>query len=374
MPQASSRRRRWPLILAALAVVLAGAWAGLWHYAAGITERTVAGWKAREARSGRIYTCANQTVSGFPFRIEVRCADAAAELKSNQPPLAVKTKDLVVTASVWQPTVLTSEFVGPLTVAEPGAAADMAATWRSAQTQVRGLPTSPERVSIVLEAPVLDRLPGGPNLFKATRLELNGRLVSGTVKDNPVIEIALMLAAATAPRWHPAAAVPVDADITAVLHGLKDFSPKPWPARFRELQAAGGRIQITHARVRQGETIAIANGVLGLSPRGRLDGQVRLTVAHLPELLARLGLDRMLAQQTAPQGRLGSALSALDRISPALGSLARQNAAPAMVAGLNFLGEPAELEGQRAVTLPLRVSDGLVSLGPLAIGRTPALY
>ena len=28
----------------------------------------------------------------------------------------------------------------------------------------------------------------------------------------------------------------------ARLSGLKDFRPKPWPERFREIQAAGGRV------------------------------------------------------------------------------------------------------------------------------------
>ena len=41
---------------------------------------------------------------------------------------------------------------------------------------------------------------------------------------------------------------------------------------------------------------------------------------------------------------------------------------------LGFLGQPAELEGRRAVTMPLRFADGAVSLGPLALGRTAPLY
>ena len=367
------RRRRWPLLLAIVAIVAAGLWAGGWYVAAGITERTIAGWQAREARAGRVYACATQTVGGFPFGIAVRCAEAAAELTANHPPLAVKAKDLVISAQVWQPTALTSELVGPVTIAEPGQPASVSANWRRAQTEVRGLPAAPEHVAIRIEKPVVRGLPDGKSLFKAARVELNGRLVSGTVRDRPVIEIELKLAAAAARGWHPAAAVPVDADITAVLRGLADFSPKPWPARFRQLQAAGGRIEIKSARVRQGETIAVANGVLGLSPRGRLDGALRLTVANLEKALPALGLERLLAPETAsPQ--LNRAFGALDRIMPGLGKVARQNAGPALVAGINIMGEPAELEGQRAVTLPLRFSDGAVSLGPVMIGYMPPLY
>ena len=370
---ANPRRRRWPLILVALIVVLGGSWAGFWHYGAGAAERAIAEWKAREAQAGRVYTCASQTIGGFPFGIEVRCADAGIELTASQPPLAVKAKDLLISARIWQPTVLTSEFAGPLTIAEPGKAATVFANWRHAQTQVRGLPASPENLAIKIEQPVVDRVPGGENLFKAARLDLNGRILSGTVHDRPVIEVVLKLAAASAPSWHQAAVTPVDANITAVLRGLKDFSPQPWPVRFRELQAAGGRIEIANARVKQGDTIAVANGVLGLTPAGRLDGQLNLTVANLEKFLPSLGLDRMLAPETAsPQ--LNSAFGALDRIMPGLGNVARQNAGPAIVASINIMGQPAELEGQRAVKLPLRFNDGAVSLGPVMIGFVPPLF
>jgi hypothetical protein len=366
------RRRRWPLALIILLIVLGGLWAVAWHYGAGIAERTIDGWKAREAQAGRLYTCATQTIGGFPFGIEVRCADAGAELKSNKPPIAVRAKEMLVSAHVWQPTVLTTEFAGPLTIAEPGQPVTITANWRHAQTQVHGLPMSPESVSIRVEQPSVVRT-SGDNLFKAERFDLDGRLVSGTVQNNPVIEIVLKLAAAAAPSWHPAAAVPVDADITAVLRGLKDFSPKPWPQRFRELQAAGGRIEISKARLQQRDTIATASGTLGLSPAGRLNGELQLTVANLDQFLPTLGLDRMLSpEQASPQ--LNKTFSALDRLMPGLGNVARQNAAPMITAGVGLMGQPTELEGKRAVSLPLRFDDGVVSLGPLKIGMVPPLY
>ena len=366
------RRRRWPAVLIVFLIVLAGFWAGAWYYGSGVLERTIDGWKVREAKAGRAYSCATQTIGGFPFGIELRCADAGAELTSTKPPLALKARDMLVSAQVWQPTQLTTEVAGPLTIAEPGQAVTISANWRHAQTKVHGLPTSPESVSIQIEQIAVDRA-AGENLFKADRVDLNGRLVSGTVQDNPVIEMVLKLAAAAAPSWHPAAATPVNADVTAVLRGLKDFAPKPWPQRFREMQAAGGRIEIRSARVQQNDTIAVANGVLSLSAAGRLDGQLRLTVANLEKFLPTLGLDQMLSQeQASPQ--LNNAFGALDRILPGLGNVARKNAGPAIVAGVNLMGQPTELEGKRAVMLPLRFDDGMVFLGPLKLGATPSLF
>jgi hypothetical protein len=366
------RRRRWPAFLIVLLVVLAGLWAGGWYYGAGVAEQTIDGWKAREAQAGRLYGCTGQTIGGFPFGIEVHCADASAEFKSNNPPIALKSKGMLVTASVWQPTVLTTEFAGPMTVAESGRPVAATATWQHAQSQVRGLPTSPESVSFDVDHPVVVRAEGD-KLFTADRLAVDGRLVSGSVQDNPVIEVVLKLVTATAPSWHPAAAIPVNADITATLRGLKNFAPMPWAERFRRLQAAGGRIEISNARIQQRDTVAVANGSLGLSPAGRLDGKLQLTVANLDKFLPTLNLDQMLSEQQAPS-QINNAIGALDKLMPGLGNIARKNAAPMIAASVNMMGQPAQLDGQRAVTLPLRFDDGMVSLGPMKLGATPPLY
>jgi hypothetical protein len=361
------------MILAVLVPAIAGIWSAVWYYAANSAETAIAGWREREAKAGRIHTCASQTIGGFPFRFEMRCIDPGLELKSAQPPLSIKAKDVLITARLWQPTQLSSEITGPLTIADSGQAATITANWRQAQTEVRGLPISPEQVIVTLDQPVVTRTAGGETqpLFNATSLHLSGRMLEGSAAYNPVIEVVLKLAAAVAPTLHPVTGNPLDADVTAVLRGLKDFAPKPWPERFREIQAAGGRIEISRARVKQGETIAVASGALGLSPQGRPDGQLELTVAKLIDLLPALGLDGRSSQINRPPDK---AAEKLDRIAPGLGNIARKNAAPALVAGLSFIGRPAEIEGKRAITLPLRFADGVVTLGPIPLGQAAPLF
>jgi hypothetical protein len=368
------RRRRWPYVLAVLAVVAAGAWSALWYYAAGRAEEVIAGWRAREARAGRIHTCGSQTVGGFPLRFEMRCSDPGLDIKSATPPLSIKGKDVFITAKVWQPTRLTAEITGPLTISEPGQPPTVTANWSHAQTELRGLPIAPEQVVLTFDRPVVDRTADGAvqRLFNAERLELSGRMLEGSARQNPVIEVILKTVSAAAPTLHPLTQAPMDADITAVLRGLKNFGPKPWAERFREIQAAGGRIDIANARVKQGEAIATASGALGISPRGRPDGQLRVTVANLGGLLPALGLDGR-APQPATRS-LDNAANRLDRIAPGLGGIARNNAAPALNAALNFIGQPAELEGKRAVMLPLHFKDGAVTLGPIPLGQTGPLF
>src|SRR4029450_12320864 len=71
------RRRRWPLFLPfILVVLLAVAWTAVWFYAAGRAQEEIAAWRAREAKAGRTQDCASQSIAGYPFRIEVRCVGA----------------------------------------------------------------------------------------------------------------------------------------------------------------------------------------------------------------------------------------------------------------------------------------------------------
>jgi hypothetical protein len=371
-PELAPRRRLWPVFLPlGIVVALALLWSGLWFLATGATETTIAGWREREAKVGRIYACEKQTIGGFPFRIEVRCADPAVELRRENPPVALKATDLVVVSQVYQPTLLITEFTGPMTIAEPGQPPSHIANWTLGQSSVRGTPAAPERVSIVIDRPSLDRVAGATpaNVLKADRVELHGRMAGGSATGNPVIELALRLVAATAPEVHTFMARPVDAEITATLRGLSDFSPRPWPVRFRELQARGGRIEITRARVQQGDAIVVSDGTLGLTARGGLDGQIQVTIVGLESLVKSLDIDRVVSQ-----GNIGSTIGALDRLVPGLGQIARQNAGPGIIAGLRAIGQPTTLESKPATRLPLRFADGQVLLGPFPVGRIPPLF
>jgi hypothetical protein len=368
----SSRRIRRYITLLVLVAVLFGGWSWFWSYAAGKAQATIEGWRAREAAVGRIFACGSESIGGYPFRFELSCDRASALFNSNQPPVELKTNGMLIAAQVYQPTLLISELHGPLTIADPGQAPTIIVNWKLFQSSVRGTPAAPERVSVVLDRPVVDRMSGASqqNLLRAKRIEIHGRIAEGSAANRPVIEVALLLDHAVAPQLHPAALEPVDANITAVLRGLQDFAPKPWPARFREIQTAGGGIEITQARVQQGETIAVGSGTLSLNPSGRLEGQLRVTVAGVEAFLNSIGAQQMV--QASP--KMDKLAGALDRLAPGLGDVARQQAGANISHGINLLGEQTALEGKRAVILPLRFTDGAVFLGPIPVGITPALF
>jgi hypothetical protein len=369
-PKPAIRRRRWPLFVPfGLLIVLAAGWTGVWYYAVGKAEQSLAGWRAREAKSGRIYACASETISGFPFRIELRCNGPSAELRGKGASVLLKSADLVVLAQVYDPTLLISEIKSPLTIADPGQPPAYVANWSLAQSSVRGTPRAPQRGSLVFDNLTVQQPGSNGTSYGAKRLELHGRMAGGSVNDNPVIELGVRTTAAIAAEIHPIMATPIDLELSALVRGLADFAPKPWPVRLRELQARGGKIEITNARLQQGETIAVGSGTLGLTENGNLDGQLQLTVVGIEHVLKQLDLEAVVSQ-----GRVGSAIDKLDRLVPGLGNIARKNVAPGIMAGLDVIGKRTTLEGKPALSVPLRFVDGRIMLGPLPVGRAPSLF
>jgi hypothetical protein len=349
---------------------LAILWTGLWFYAAAAADTAITGWRAREARAGRIHDCATQTIGGFPFRIEVRCASPSIEAKGQGTALTFKAADLLVAAQIYQPTLMIGEFSGPMTIAEGGQQPAYVANWTLGQSSVRGTPRAPERVSLAFDNPVVERAGrSGTPMFKAKRVELHGRIAGGSIRKDPVIEFVLRTAGATAPELHPTLATGLDADIVGTLRGLADFSPKPWPVRFKEMQARDGRIEIANARIQHGEVIAVSSGTLGLTERGGLQGQMQTTVVNLELLLKELDIEQMMSR-----GKVSAAIDSLDRLVPGLGAIARKRAGPGIVAGLGALGQRTVLEGKPAVSVPLRFVDGRIMLGPFPVGRVPPLF
>jgi hypothetical protein len=392
---APRRRPLWRLfIMPVLLLIAAAAWSAFWFYSASRVDETADAWRAREARSGRVYDCARRSVAGYPFRLEVRCDGASVSLTSQtagqtatQEPVTARLKQILVVAQVYDPKLLIAEFAAPATITGSGNSSSMIANWATARSSIVGLPGVPQRVSLVFDDPAIDRVSSSTQtpLARAKHIELHGRLAEGSPSDHPVIESVLRIAGGSLQEVHPLLAQPFDADVQARLSGLKDFSPKPWPQRFREIQAAGGNVEIVRSRIAQGDLVAVAAGTLGLDEQGRLEGELQMTVAGLEKVIPALGLEKML-DEGVPQATLdrvapgvktqdvNNLFGALDRAIPGLGKVVKQNVNVGVAAGINALGKEAELEGKKARSFPLRFADGAVFLGPVKVGQIPPLF
>ena len=395
MTIAPRRRPLWRLfIMPILLLIAAAAWSVFWFFAASQVDVRADAWRAQEAKSGRVYDCAKRSVAGFPFRLEVRCDGASVTLLSQtaaqaatRSPITAQLGEILVVAQVYDPKLLIAEFTAPATISDRGRQTSMIVNWSKAHSSVVGLPAVPQRASITFDDASVSRVDGPVQapLAGAKHVELHGRLAEGAALDRPVIETVLQIAGGSVQGLHPLLVQPFDADVRTMLSGLKDFSPKPWPERFREIQAAGGHVEIVQSRIAQGDLIAVAAGTLGLTANGRLDGELQMTVAGIEKVIPALGIEKML-EEGVPQATLdrvapgvktkdvNNLLGALDRAIPGLGKVVKQNANVGVAAGINALGKEAVLEGKKARAFPLRFVDGTVFLGPLKVAQIPPLF
>jgi hypothetical protein len=392
MTPAPRRRPLWRLfIMPALLVVAAIGWSAFWFYAASEVGARADAWRAREAKSGRVYDCGKRSVAGYPFRLEVSCEDASVALVSQTAgapsAFSARLSEIMVIAQIYQPNLLIADFKAPATIADRGQPPSMNVNWTVGRSSITGLPNNPQRASIVFDNPAIDRVNGPVQtpLAKAGHVELHGRIAEGSPQDHPVIETVLQIAGGTIQEVHPLLAQPFDADVQTKLSGLKDFSPKPWPERFREIQAAGGHVEIVRSRIQQGDLIAIAAGTLSLNASGRIDGELQMTVAGIEKVIPALGIEKML-EEGVPQATLdrvapgvksqdlNNLFGALDKAIPGLGKVVKQNANVGVAAGINSLGTAAELEGKKARAFPLRFVDGAVFFGPIKVAQLPPLF
>ena len=391
----AQKYRRWPVfVMPVLVAIAAVAWSAFWFYAASQVDQTVDAWRAREAASGRIYDCAKRTVAGYPFRLEVHCEGATVVLKSQTadqaaaqvPPLTARLGDILVVAQIYTPKLLIAEFKSPATLSQRGQP-EMVVNWSVARSSIIGLPGVPQSADLVFDDPTIDRIAASVQTLvaRAKHVELHGRIAENSTPDHPAIESVLELTGATLQDIHPLLTTPFDVDVRAMVRGLKDFTPKPWPVRLRELQAAGGRVEIMQSRIQQGDLIAIAAGSLGLTATGHLDGELQMTVTGFEKVIPALGIDKML-EQDVPQSTLDKAapgvktqdlnklFGALDRAIPGLANAVRQNANVGIAAGINALGQETTLEGKKARSFPLKFVDGAIFIGPLKVAQTPPLF
>jgi hypothetical protein len=375
------RRRFWRfLLLAAVIVALPIGWTALWSYAASIANEALTGWLNREAALGRVYACGSQTIGGFPFGIAIRCDKVAAAFKSNRPPFDVSAGEITFSAQVFRPTLLNGEISAPVTLADPGQGPAFVANWSAAWLTLLGLPPEPERVTVDLTKPRLDRT-AGPNagmIFQADRLEVDGRIIAGSARRDPVIEASGKFTAALAPSFHPLLAEPLQAEIDAVMRGFKDFLPKPWPVLFRDMQASGGGIEIKTLRLVRSDAALLGAGTFTINASGRLEGELRVTIAGVENIVPLIGVDQLIGQGidrlTGGGGSPAQGLGALDRLLPGLGGVVREGASAGLIETIKRLGEPSKLDGKPAVALPLRVTDGIVYVGIIPVAMVPALF
>jgi hypothetical protein len=307
-----------------------------------IRGRTVDGldtWIASEAEAGRRWTCADRSVGGYPFRIEVRCATLSVE----RPDVVATLGRLLVVAQVYDPGRIIAEVAGPLKLA--AGATSVSGEWTTLQASVRLGRVGVERASVVVDGPMV-RLAGqdlAPTTISARRLETHARPAPALAT---TWEGSLQADGALIPGLDAlmGGVDPADIGVRLTVLQIGDFPARPLAAEVQRWRESGGRIEVTSLAIGKGRRRIEASGNLGLDDQHRPEGRFEIASA---------GLEGLLGQLTGGGAGLAAGL---------LGALTGRSQAEIRQAPPKNPGEPA----LRPLP-PIRLEAGRLYVGPLPI-------
>ena len=289
------------------------------------------------AARGVAVTCKDRTVYGFPFRIELACADPGLTAKDGT---TVSAKALRAVTLLYNPFLVIVELDGPFTLRRPdGVAVD--ASWKVLQASIRLGSSGPERVSIAADD--LDIAASGgdrpPVKLVAAHGELHARHAADATGPFDADLAAQFDRATLTEAAKPLGPEKLDITLDATVLGV----PAPGaPEPGKAWAANGGKVELRNlSLVTPKEMKVEGTGSFGPRPDGLVDGRIRLTAS---------GLERV-----ASGGKL----------SPELAAVAT---------GFLFMGAPVETGDKRGRALDLVIEQGRLKLGKMALGTLPAVY
>jgi len=335
-PIGTRSSRFWLFAPIALLILVAIGWTIAWFV---IRDRTAAGldaFRAAEERAGRQWTCKDRSIAGYPFRVEVSCA----ELGVVRDGVTVSLGRVESVAQVYQPRFVITEIDGPMTASD--GRVTVQGSWRLLEASVRSTRDGLQRLSLVADAPRFTVAGAAPEdvVVSADRFEAHLRPNLSRPQEE-AYDVALRLQGASLPAldafFGDAAPTSLETDVTATR--AAGFAGRPLPVEIERWRAAGGKLDILEFSLKKGGKRVDAKGTLFLDDLHRPAGEITLATAGLESLIA---------------------------------SIAGKGLGANLIAGL-FGGGGTPPAGTAAPALkalpPLRLDNGRVALGPFVVPR-----
>jgi hypothetical protein len=324
-------------------LVVALGWSCLWLYGRYRVGLELDNFFVKQAGVGRQWSCPDRSISGYPFRIEIRCNkptfrgefERRAAVNGSVEGLTV----IATTAGALTMAHVIAEMKSPLVVREEQGLTTTV-SWTSAQASFRGLHNRVERSSIVMSAPTIKIAnAAGRSLLDTKADQAEMHLREGVDPARPdSYDFSMKLVNVVQPELDPVFGNrdPINAELDARLLKVTGIDRRDWRISLDNWRAAGGTIKVEKLQIAKGQPRIEANGDLRLDGEKRLNGRLDASFVNMGPLLQQLGIG----------GRAGGAAGLLG----------------GLLGGTN----PAQQQ-DRALRLPLVLENGRVAVGPFRI-------
>lgn len=281
------RSRFWLYAPFVLLVLIAAGWSGFWFYVQGQVTQTLDNALAREAQAGRTWTCADRSVGGYPFRIEVRCSSLTLTSSRWGDAVNVQTGPSVAIGQIYTPGLAILQVTGPLHANLPESR-KLNLGWKQFEASVALTLSGFERLSMVMAEPnAVLSLPGSADeTWRASEIEVHLRRNPARPVTDNVMDIAISARGSVLPRLDELLGntQPGDLDLQASVTQSVAFRRGFNPDALETWRAAGGQVELAKLTSVKGAVRAEASGRLMLDSAHRVAGEINAAVAGIERI------------------------------------------------------------------------------------------
>jgi len=331
-------------MLGIIVIIGVGLWSGAWMYGRTVVADQMDQQLAQMAENNLEVTCRERTISGYPFRYEVRCENVELINASGQLIQLGKGRGVALVYNPWHVIV---EIDGPLTVQnaeDSSTGAWISGSWELAQTSIRLGNDGLRQLDVVVSKPAFQAANlEAPADVRSDELTFHMRKVPETEADLDLYVSTKQLSGQLLPDTLPLFDTVFQLRIANGFQLIEGRSVADLP----RLEDGSIPFQLSRVSLADGDSSQISvSGEMRLHRNGTLSGDLELEI---------LGLDQIssLVEQHAPEA--ASVPAILKGASDALGT-----------------AETAE-NGAEIVRLPITLKNGNARIGFLPLGQLPVI-
>ncbi len=324
-------------LAASLLLLIGAAWTGAWFFAVREAGRQVDSWIGTEAAQGRVWTCPDRTITGYPVALVLSCHHPLFTGQAQGQGVQGSLAALTAAASLFHPRSIVLDLVAPFAYRTSNARADVTGTWMSLRVTLPGLPTIRTLTMRGSDVSIDGRFgQGGHQGGHAGTLD--ARFTLAPDQPDPTLDFTVTLGAMAMPPLDAllGGTTPADVALSGRLDQARADDARSPEEVMEGWRLAGGHVELDASRLTRGASQVTATGALRLDeahrPQGRLDAQF----TGMEPILNRYGISGNLAG-----------------VGSLLGSL---------------FGGRAQARTPGVLALPIKLANGWIAVGPI---RTP---
>jgi hypothetical protein len=343
-PETKQRLTTYSWLLPPVAVIMAVAigWPVFWYVKSRQTASAVTAWMTHEARLGRAWSCPTQKTGGFPFSVEISCANLLFQGDVLGKALTGTVRGFRATSPLLRTDNVLAQLDPPFAAKTSDGTFDITMQWGELFLDLEGQPGALDRLSLSGNQVQLQGKVAGMGAVDGASGDVNVVLARNRYAHAYVFMFTFNQGSIPALNSLLDTQLPIDMQVGGRISQVDLRGAETLQDFLENWRAANGHVDLTTGWLTSGHIIFDAKGGLDLDGQHRVKGKLDASFAGLDKAFRQLGVD------------------------PALINAGQ------VLAGLLGGGQGASTG---RMNLPLTFSEGFLSIGPVRTQiQIPPLY